>query len=167
MTCFTSVLRTTFCLFLREYLKTCLVCFAIQVSVSQASAQLRSMDPAEENDADDEGEIWYNPIPEDEEQEISHLPSARLLAPPGAEPQRRPSRGWDASYGGGRNLGGCCSTGLDVPGEGLCGSSGDGIQGNAVHPPEALHPHRRMLVYKPLEEGGPSAIRTTGKTEQN
>ncbi len=24
-------------------------------------------DPAEENDADDEGEIWYNPIPEDEE----------------------------------------------------------------------------------------------------
>lgn len=24
-------------------------------------------DPAEENDADDEGEIWYNPIPEDDE----------------------------------------------------------------------------------------------------
>ncbi len=27
----------------------------------------RRTDPAEENDADDEGEIWYNPIPEDEE----------------------------------------------------------------------------------------------------
>ncbi|XP_051947135.1 rho GTPase-activating protein SYDE2-like [Xyrauchen texanus] len=27
----------------------------------------RHPDPAEENDADDEGEIWYNPIPEDEE----------------------------------------------------------------------------------------------------
>ncbi|KAF5901431.1 rho GTPase-activating protein SYDE2, partial [Clarias magur] len=27
-------------------------------------------DPAEENDADDEGEIWYNPIPEDEEVEL-------------------------------------------------------------------------------------------------
>ncbi|MCI4387827.1 hypothetical protein PGIGA_G00078680 [Pangasianodon gigas] len=29
-------------------------------------------DPAEENDADDEGEIWYNPIPEDEEVELHH-----------------------------------------------------------------------------------------------
>ncbi|XP_016408679.1 rho GTPase-activating protein SYDE2-like isoform X2 [Sinocyclocheilus rhinocerous] len=28
-------------------------------------------DPAEENDADDEGEIWYNPIPEDEEADLS------------------------------------------------------------------------------------------------
>ncbi|XP_017342852.1 rho GTPase-activating protein SYDE2 isoform X3 [Ictalurus punctatus] len=27
-------------------------------------------DPAEENDADDEGEIWYNPIPEEEEVEL-------------------------------------------------------------------------------------------------
>ncbi|XP_035377164.1 rho GTPase-activating protein SYDE2 isoform X2 [Electrophorus electricus] len=29
------------------------------------------VDPTEENDADDEGEIWYNPIPEDEEAELS------------------------------------------------------------------------------------------------
>ncbi|XP_062871307.1 rho GTPase-activating protein SYDE2 [Trichomycterus rosablanca] len=29
-------------------------------------------DPAEENDADDEGEIWYNPIPEDEEADLHH-----------------------------------------------------------------------------------------------
>lgn len=28
-------------------------------------------DPAEENDADDEGEIWYNPIPEDEESDCA------------------------------------------------------------------------------------------------
>ncbi|XP_048395997.2 rho GTPase-activating protein SYDE2 [Stegostoma tigrinum] len=27
----------------------------------------------EENDADDEGEIWYNPIPEDEEVDLSHV----------------------------------------------------------------------------------------------
>ncbi|XP_058619024.1 rho GTPase-activating protein SYDE2 isoform X5 [Onychostoma macrolepis] len=30
----------------------------------------RRTDPAEENDADDEGEIWYNPIPEDEEADL-------------------------------------------------------------------------------------------------
>ncbi|KAK3519250.1 hypothetical protein QTP70_023098 [Hemibagrus guttatus] len=34
--------------------------------------QVPASDPAEENDADDEGEIWYNPIPEDEEVELHH-----------------------------------------------------------------------------------------------
>ncbi|XP_049588013.1 rho GTPase-activating protein SYDE2 isoform X2 [Syngnathus scovelli] len=38
-----------------------------------------SVDPAEENDADDEGEIWYNPIPEDDEPEVSNRASVRLL----------------------------------------------------------------------------------------
>ncbi|KAM9796767.1 rho GTPase-activating protein SYDE2 isoform 4-T4 [Syngnathus typhle] len=38
-----------------------------------------SVDPAEENDADDEGEIWYNPIPEDDELEVSNRASVRLL----------------------------------------------------------------------------------------
>uniref|UniRef100_A0A3Q4HSH3 Synapse defective Rho GTPase homolog 2 n=1 Tax=Neolamprologus brichardi TaxID=32507 RepID=A0A3Q4HSH3_NEOBR len=55
-----------------------------------------SMDPAEENDADDEGEIWYNPIPEEDEQNNSDQRSRGLTAPPRAEPQRG-SR--DASQG--------------------------------------------------------------------
>ncbi|KAI2649389.1 Rho GTPase-activating protein SYDE2 [Labeo rohita] len=39
----------------------------------------RRTDPAEENDADDEGEIWYNPIPEDEEADLSHrIPVIRV-----------------------------------------------------------------------------------------
>ncbi|XP_037104968.1 rho GTPase-activating protein SYDE2 isoform X2 [Syngnathus acus] len=38
-----------------------------------------SVDPAEENDADDEGEIWYNPIPEDDELQVSNRASVRLL----------------------------------------------------------------------------------------
>lgn len=127
--------------------------------------QLRSVDPAEENDADDEGEIWYNPIPEDEEPEVSHPPSVRLPVPPRAEPQRRPSRGGDVGHGG-RNLGGCSGTGLEVPGESLCGGSGDASQGNAAHSTEALHLHRRMLACKPQEEGGPSTSRATGKAKK-
>lgn len=137
-----------------------------QANVSQISAQLRNMDPTEENDADDEGEIWYNPIPEDEEQEISRLPSIRLLAAPGAEPQRRPSRGWEAGHGGSRNSGGCANTGLEVPGDGPCGNSGDGGQGNTVLLSEALHLHRRMLASRTLDEGGSSTVRATGKAEQ-
>ncbi|XP_048034157.1 rho GTPase-activating protein SYDE2 isoform X2 [Megalobrama amblycephala] len=36
----------------------------------------RRADPAEENDADDEGEIWYNPIPEDDEADC--VPAIRV-----------------------------------------------------------------------------------------
>lgn len=112
------------------------------------------MDPAEENDADDEGEIWYNPIPEDEETEISQRPSVRLLVPPRAEPQRRPSRAGDVGHP------------QDVPGDSLGGgASGDGSQGNVAHSTEALHLHRQMLACKPQEEGGPSTSRATGKSK--
>lgn len=139
----------------------------VQVTIGQAkvSTLLRSVDPAEENDADDEGEIWYNPIPEDEEPEISHPNSMRLLVPPRSEPHRRPSRGGGVAHGG-RNLGGCSGIGLEAPGESLCGSSGDASQGNAVHSTEALNLHRRMLACKPQEEGGPSTSRATGKAKK-
>ncbi|XP_061539313.1 rho GTPase-activating protein SYDE2 [Phycodurus eques] len=109
----------------------------------------RSVDPAEENDADDEGEIWYNPIPEDDELEVSNRPSVRLRAPSRTEPQRRPCRGHN-----GRTLE---TSGPDLLGE---SSSGDGSQGNAAHSTEALHLHRQMLMCKPQEEGGPSTSKS-------
>lgn len=119
------------------------------------SVPLRRVDPAEENDADDEGEIWYNPIPEDEEPDISLRPSIRLLVPPRMEPQRRPSRGGDVGHL------------LEVFGDSLIvGGSGDGSQGNAVHSTEALQLHRQMLMCKPQEEGGPSTSRATGEAEE-
>nr|XP_046246810.1 rho GTPase-activating protein SYDE2 isoform X2 [Scatophagus argus] len=134
-----------------------------QINIGQAkvSPHPRSVDPAEENDADDEGEIWYNPIPEDEEPEISQRPSVRLLVPPQAEPQRRPSRGGDVGHGG-KNPGGSSCAGPEALGENLGGGgTGDGSQGNAVHSTEAPHLHRQMLACKPQEEGGPSSSRAT------
>nr|XP_020489395.1 rho GTPase-activating protein SYDE2 isoform X1 [Labrus bergylta] len=140
-----------------------------QVNVSQAKASphSRSVDPAEENDADDEGEIWYNPIPEDEEQDTSHRSTVQLLVPPRVDPQRRPSRGADVGHGG-RSLGVGAGGGggLEALGESLCGGgggggSGDGSQGNAAHSTEAPHLHRQMLACKPQEEGGPSTSRAT------
>ncbi|XP_034533187.1 rho GTPase-activating protein SYDE2 [Notolabrus celidotus] len=141
-----------------------------QVSVGQAkvSSHPRNVDPTEENDADDEGEIWYNPIPEDDEPETSHRPSVQLLVPSRVEPQRRPSRGADVGHGG-RNLGvssGGGGTGLEALGESLCvvgggGGMGDGSQGNAAHSIEAPHLHRQMLACKPQEEGGASTSRAT------
>lgn len=121
----------------------------MNICQSKESAQVRSVDPAEENDADDEGEIWYNPIPEDEEPEISNRPFARLLV---QAPQRRPRRGGDAGHL------------LEVPGEKLGGGgSADGSQGNGSHSSEALQLHRHTLVCKPQEEGG--ASRAAGMAE--
>lgn len=45
-----------------------MVCNATHLSLSRNC----SLDFNEENDADDEGEIWYNPIPEDDELGTSH-----------------------------------------------------------------------------------------------
>ncbi|KAM8875177.1 rho GTPase-activating protein SYDE2 [Spinachia spinachia] len=127
-----------------------------QITVGQAkvSPHPRSVDPAEENDADDEGEIWYNPIPEDDELETSHRPSLRLRVPPGTESQRRLGRGGDADRGG-------STAGPESPGGSLEGGPGDGSQGNALHSAEALHPHRPTLACKPQEERGPSTSRAT------
>ncbi|XP_057570510.1 rho GTPase-activating protein SYDE2 isoform X2 [Hippopotamus amphibius kiboko] len=47
---------------------TCMVCNAASSSLSRNC----SLDFNEENDADDEGEIWYNPIPEDDAFGISN-----------------------------------------------------------------------------------------------
>ncbi|XP_063356629.1 rho GTPase-activating protein SYDE2 [Pelmatolapia mariae] len=133
-----------------------------QVSVSPAkvSPHPPSMDPAEENDADDEGEIWYNPIPEEDEQNNSDQRSRGLTAPPRAEPQRRSSKGTDLVHGG-KSLDGSSCGGPEALVESLGGGSGDASQGNAVHSTEVLHAHRQMLACKPQEEGGPSSSRPT------
>uniref|UniRef100_A0A3P8SXN9 Synapse defective Rho GTPase homolog 2 n=1 Tax=Amphiprion percula TaxID=161767 RepID=A0A3P8SXN9_AMPPE len=133
-----------------------------QAAIGQVkvSPHPRSVDPAEENDADDEGEIWYNPIPEDDEPEVSHRPCIRLLVPPRADPQRRPSRAGDAGHDG-RTLEGSSGGGSEALVEGLGGGSGDVSQGNAVPSTEAPHLHRQMLACKPQEDGGPSTSRPT------
>ena len=122
---------------------------------ARVAPQPRRMDPTEENDADDEGEIWYNPIPEDDEPELTTRPPARLQVPATADPQRRPSRGGEA----GRTQEGCSVSGLERVGECLGGGGGDGSQGNAVHSME-IQLHRQTLACKPLEEGPPG--RATG-----
>lgn len=123
----------------------------------------RSVDPAEENDADDEGEIWYNPIPEDDEPGTSRQASVRLLVPPRTEPQRRPSRGADVVQGS-RTLEG--SSGPEGHVDSLSGGSEDGGLRNAAHSSEAVHLHRQMLTCKPQEEGGLSSSKPTGRNKK-
>ncbi|XP_077463300.1 rho GTPase-activating protein SYDE2 isoform X1 [Stigmatopora argus] len=98
----------------------------------------KSVDPAEENDADDEGEIWYNPIPEDDDLGMSNRPSVQLLPPSHAEPRRERKAGQIART-------------LETSGPKSLGeSSSVDVQGN-----DALHLQSAALISKHQEEGGP------------
>ncbi|XP_015826513.3 rho GTPase-activating protein SYDE2 [Nothobranchius furzeri] len=131
-----------------------------QVTTGQTkvSPHPRRVDPAEENDADDEGDIWYNPIPEDDEPGTSHHPTVRLIVTPQPETQRRPSRGADTAQMEG-------SSGPEVFPESLSGGSGDVSLGNVAHSAEPPHLHRQMLACKPQEEGEPSQSKPTDVLE--
>ncbi|CAN9500990.1 unnamed protein product [Ophioblennius macclurei] len=122
-----------------------------QVNAGEARASPRHRNAEEENDADDEGEIWYNPIPEDDEAEA---------------PQRRrlPGRGGGGGGGGGDG-GGVTSDGGRSEAEAVerGGGPAEASHGNAAHSTEL---HRQMAACKPAEDGGgPSACRTTDTLE--
>ncbi|KAM9831542.1 rho GTPase-activating protein SYDE2 [Neosynchiropus ocellatus] len=130
----------------------------VNIGQTKVSPHPRSMDPAEENDADDEGEIWYNPIPEDDEPDTLLRSSVRLLLPTQADPQRRPSKGADAGLCS-RTLENGSEAGSETLGEGLYVVSENGLQGNAPHSTDTLTVHRRMLACKAEDEFGPSTNR--------
>uniref|UniRef100_A0A3B4A8L5 Synapse defective Rho GTPase homolog 2 n=1 Tax=Periophthalmus magnuspinnatus TaxID=409849 RepID=A0A3B4A8L5_9GOBI len=90
-----------------------------------------------ENDADDEGDIWYNPIPEDDEPDQSHgRPSIRLLHPPR---ERRGGVGETA----------------EAPAEST--NVGDAAQ----HSSESIHVHRQILACRNQDDCGPSFSKPT------
>lgn len=143
-----------------------------QVSMCHARVgpQPRCVDPAEENDADDEGEIWYNPIPEDEELELHHshrptsTPQVRLMVQTRPQdphvPQTRPSR--EVEAGVRRALEGC-SPNLEGVGESMGGGGGErsqqGIAIRCMGP--SLHLQRQMLLACKPQECPSSSSRAT------
>ncbi|XP_035270332.1 rho GTPase-activating protein SYDE2 isoform X2 [Anguilla anguilla] len=133
---------------------------------ARTGAQPRAVDPAEENDADDEGEIWYNPIPEDEEPELGpHGGAARLQVPPAPErapPQRR-SSGRDSE-----RARGVSPTGLEGAGECQGSSGNEASHANTTHSTEPAQLHRQMFACKPADENSaPKATASDGTELSN
>uniref|UniRef100_A0AAV2KSX2 Rho-GAP domain-containing protein n=1 Tax=Knipowitschia caucasica TaxID=637954 RepID=A0AAV2KSX2_KNICA len=110
--------------------------------VNTAQEKARCVDPLEENDADDEGDIWYNPIPEDEEPEQTHSgrPSIRLHPP-----RQRARVGADAR----------------TPDSAEAPTENPSMAEVAVHSSESVHVHRQILACKNQDDGGPSLSKTT------
>ncbi|XP_051956467.1 rho GTPase-activating protein SYDE2-like isoform X2 [Xyrauchen texanus] len=129
----------------------------LPLPASRSSSQPpRRPDPAEENDADDEGEIWYNPIPEDEEGDVPHrIPAIR-------EAQTKVTRGVAA----GRMNGGAAdrrrATEEYVGGEEGCR---EGSQMGVLHSNETFQLHRQMFACKTQEES--LTVRATDTSEQS
>nr|XP_023648595.1 rho GTPase-activating protein SYDE2-like isoform X2 [Paramormyrops kingsleyae] len=122
------------------------------VSQDESTPQPGSADPAEENDADDEGEIWYNPIPEDEELDLPRDPAVRPQAPPGSEPQG--PRGTPSGGDAGR-IRGPSPTSPEGTDECQGGLGNEAGHANAVHSSEPAQLHRQMFVCK-ASEGRPT-----------
>lgn len=148
----------------------CLHLPLVRMGHARVAPHSRCVEPTEENDADDEGEIWYNPIPEDEELELHHshrptsTPQVRLMVQTRPQdphvPQTRPSR--EVEAGVRRALEGC-SPNLEGVGESMGGGGGErsqqGIAIRCMGP--SLHLQRQMLLACKPQECPSSSSRAT------
>ncbi|KAJ8408512.1 hypothetical protein AAFF_G00259260 [Aldrovandia affinis] len=131
----------------------------------RTAAHPRAVDPAEENDADDEGEIWYNPIPEDEEPEL-HRGGTVWLQVPAAPERRAPQR--KASGGDCERARGVSPTGVEGVGECQGGPGNEASHANTAHSTEPVQLHRQMFACKPADENpAPKATATDGTELSN
>ncbi|XP_030642239.1 rho GTPase-activating protein SYDE2 [Chanos chanos] len=132
--------------------------------LSQActDSQSHCVDPTEENDADDEGDIWYNPIPEDEEPDLPqcNLDISPQVSPQPTEPQRSPKPPQRRPSGGGE----VCLTVALGTGEAQGTMNGDSGVLNATHSTETVPLQRQMFSSKLQEDS--SAARVTPTDEQ-
>lgn len=133
----------------------------VTVTHARTAAQPRAVDPAEENDADDEGEIWYNPIPEDEEPELGlHGVAVRLEVPSLSEhvaPQRKASSG-DCGWAPGVS-----PTGWEGVGECQGSPGNEASHANTTHSMEPVQLHRQMFACKPADENSAPRAIASGK----
>ncbi|NWH76308.1 SYDE2 protein, partial [Piaya cayana] len=120
-----------------------------------------ALDFGEDNDADDEGEIWYNPIPEDDEPD---LPRVRLCSAnsPGtagsAAIRYKPPPGGDLAMVTSPHKGPLRS--VDGAGDGWTAQPSEGSQADAMCPGEHVQQHRLRFACKapavPAAEDSPA-----------
>ncbi|XP_058699201.1 rho GTPase-activating protein SYDE2 [Poecile atricapillus] len=123
---------------------------------SPAPLRSAALDCGEDGDADDEGEIWYNPIPEDDEPDLPsvHLSSVNSLAAVGS-----PSV-WYKAHPGGDS--GVVTSPLEGPTRSVESTAqlGEGSQADAVQPGEHTQQHRQKFACKapsvPTAEDNPA-----------
>ncbi|NXL46211.1 SYDE2 protein, partial [Podilymbus podiceps] len=126
--------------------RSCAPVGALPSTASPAVPRSAALDFGEDNDADDEGEIWYNPIPEDDEPDLPRVrPSAvnSLVAVGSPAVRYKPLPGGDSGVAVGPQEGPARSTesaGNSQPSE--------ASQADAVHPGEHVQQYRQRFACK-------------------
>ncbi|XP_041133840.1 rho GTPase-activating protein SYDE2-like isoform X2 [Polyodon spathula] len=128
----------------------------VHITVSPTLTCPRMTDPTEENDADDEGDIWYNPIPEDEEPELPQglcsvargkdLQAVHSLVP--VNSQKKLSNG-DSGKGLRSTTASSSPNSSQILGDCQAVPTSQINLANSVHSTERLQLHRQMFACKP------------------
>jgi len=125
--------------------RSCDAVGALPSTVGSPALRSAALDCGEDSDADDEGEIWYNPIPEDEEPDLLRAcpaavgcPAARYKHPPGG----------DTETATGPHEGPPCS--VESVGDGQMAQPCEAGQADGVHPGEHAQQHWQRFACKAL-----------------
>ncbi|NXM04863.1 SYDE2 protein, partial [Tyrannus savana] len=143
---------------------------AVPSTTSPITARSTALDLGEDNDADDEGEIWYNPIPEDDEPDLLGVhPSAvnSLVAVGSPSVRYKPHPGGDSGMATSPHEGPTRS--MESSGNSWTVQPGEGSQGDAAHPVDHVQQHRQKFACKapgmPAAEDNPAfKCPSTGKS---
>ncbi|NXP27277.1 SYDE2 protein, partial [Scytalopus superciliaris] len=134
---------------------------ALPSAVSPTTLRSTALDLGDDNDADDEGEIWYNPIPEDDEPDLLGLhPSAvNSLVAVGSPPVRyKPHPAGDSGTATSPHEGPTRS--VESTGNSWTVQPGEGSQADATHPGDHVQQHRQKFACRapsvPAAEDNPA-----------
>ncbi|XP_074732524.1 rho GTPase-activating protein SYDE2 isoform X2 [Strix uralensis] len=129
--------------------RSCAPVGALPSTASPATLRSAALDFGEDNDADDEGEIWYNPIPEDDEPDLPRVRPSAVHSPVAVgSPAVRynPHPGGDSGVATGPHEGPPRS--MESTGNSWMAQPSEASQADAVHPGEHLQQHWQRFACK-------------------
>ncbi|KAM6219033.1 rho GTPase-activating protein SYDE2 [Rhynchocyon petersi] len=147
-------------------------CTFVVSSATNSPLSRNSLDFNEENDADDEGEIWYNPIPEDDDLALSFDKASPAVV-------KLPALSLRVLTGGGlTNTEQNAEDSSEYTGEAQTPQSNDVNSLDSIHTSESMQPYKQRLGHKIQENtmvedigmsrspiAGTGILATTSKTE--
>ncbi|XP_074895202.1 rho GTPase-activating protein SYDE2 isoform X2 [Buteo buteo] len=122
---------------------------ALPSAVSPAAPRSAASDLGEDGDADDEGEIWYNPIPEDDEPDLPRGRPSAVNSPVAVGSlgvRYNPPSGGDSGMAVGPHEGPPRS--MESAGSSRTAQPSEASQADAAHPGEHVQQHRQRFACK-------------------
>ncbi|NXH78996.1 SYDE2 protein, partial [Hydrobates tethys] len=129
--------------------RSCTPVGALPSTASPAVPRSAALDFGEDNDADDEGEIWYNPIPEDDEPDLLRVCPSAVNSPVAVGSlavRYKPLPGGDWGTATGPHEGPPRS--MESMGDSWTAQPSEASQADAVHPGEHVQQHWQRFACK-------------------